>query len=120
MTLKWLSALICVLLLLPIIPFPVNAATSPTDIPSGTAAETSGPVDKPLGTGKERVTEDVFGRKGGYIHPFLALTGFYTDNVFNTRDDEKGDFGAVISPGIWLSFPHVYEKLLKIETSNIS
>ncbi len=76
--------------------------------------------DKPIGSVKERPTEAVFGSRGGFIHPFLSITEYYTDNVFYSNDDKKGDFITLISPGIWLTVPHVYEKLLQIDTSNIS
>lgn len=76
--------------------------------------------EKPIGISRERVSGDVFGRKGGYLHPFLGITEYYTDNVFNTSEDEKSDFVTVISPGIWLTLPHIYERLLKIDTSNVA
>ncbi len=70
--------------------------------------------------GKRRITHDVFGRRGGYIHPFLSIAAYYTDNVFNRNDQKSEDLVTVISPGIWITVPHIYEKLLTIETSNIS
>lgn len=70
--------------------------------------------------GKRRITSEVFGRRGGYIHPFLSIAAYYTDNVFNRNDQKSEDLVTVISPGIWITVPHIYEKLLKIETSNIS
>ena len=77
-------------------------------------------ADQPIGTAKGRTFGDVFGRSGGFIHPFLAVTEYYTDNVFYSRDNRKHDFATILSPGIWLTVPHVYEKLLQIETANIS
>lgn len=74
----------------------------------------------PIGTPKERVSGDVFGKKGGFVHPFLSITEYYTDNVFYSKDGKEDDFITVLSPGIWLAVPHVYEKLLRIETSDIS
>ncbi len=69
---------------------------------------------------RERITSDVFGRRGGYLHPFLSITGYYTDNVFNTPDNEESDFVTVLSPGIWLSVPRIKQKLLSLNTSNIA
>jgi polysaccharide biosynthesis protein VpsM len=74
----------------------------------------------PVGSSKERVSSEVFGGKGGYVHPFLGITEYYSDNIFNTRNDKVSDFTTVFSPGIWLTVPHVYEKLLNIDTSNVS
>jgi hypothetical protein len=74
--------------------------------------------DKPMV--RERISGDVFGRKGGYVHPFLSIAEYYTDNVFNANVDKKSDFITVISPGIWLTIPHIYEKLLDIDTSSMA
>jgi cell division septation protein DedD len=72
-------------------------------------------------TEKERVTAaDVYGKRGGYLHPFLSITGYYTDNVFNTPDNEDSDFVTVLSPGIWLSVPRIKQKLVNINTSTIA
>lgn len=70
--------------------------------------------------GRKKPSWEIFGRRSGYLHPFISITEYYTDNVFNTNDAEESDFVTIISPGIWISIPHIYEKLLKIETSNIS
>jgi hypothetical protein len=77
------------------------------------------PVEE-IPIGREKPSWDIFGRRSGYLHPFLSVTEYYTDNVFNTGDDKKSDFVTVISPGIWISIPHIYEKLLMIETSNMA
>jgi polysaccharide biosynthesis protein VpsM len=74
----------------------------------------------PVGSSKGRVSSEVFGGKGGYVHPFLGITEYYSDNIFNTRNDKVSDFTTVFSPGVWLTVPHVYEKLLNIDTSNVS
>jgi len=73
----------------------------------------------PIGSTKERSSSDaeLFGKKGGYVHPFLSVTEFYTDNVFYSKNDKKSDFATVLSPGIWFTVPGVYEKLLLADTS---
>ncbi len=80
--------------------------------------KTSPEVIQPIG--RKRITSEVFGRRGGYIHPFLSIATYYTDNVFNRNDQKNEDLVTVISPGIWITIPHIYEKLLTIDTSNIS
>ncbi|GBE00726.1 sporulation related domain protein [bacterium BMS3Bbin06] len=70
--------------------------------------------------GNKGISGDIFGRKGGYFHPFLSLSVNYTDNVFNTKDNKKSDVLAVITPGIWISVPRVKQKLLDIATTSIS
>jgi len=76
--------------------------------------------DKPIGGVQERSAGDIFGSRGGLVHPFLSVTEYYTDNVFYAKKDKQNDFATILSPGIWLTIPHVYEKLLHIETANIS
>ncbi|NWF76754.1 MAG: outer membrane beta-barrel protein [Nitrospirae bacterium] len=83
-----------------------------------TVAEKKPLEEMPIG--REKPSWDIFGRRSGYLHPFISITEYYTDNVFNTNDAEENDFVTIISPGIWISIPHIYDKLLKIETSNIS
>ncbi|RMG02507.1 MAG: hypothetical protein D6726_07395 [Nitrospirae bacterium] len=70
--------------------------------------------------GSKPVKGSIFERTGGYFHPFLSLGVYYTDNVFNTPDNEKSDTMLVITPGIWVSLPRVKQKLLSIRTENIS
>jgi polysaccharide biosynthesis protein VpsM len=76
--------------------------------------------ETPIGTSDEKSSEEIFGRRGGYIHPFLSVTEFFTDNVLNSQDNKESAFATVLSPGFWLTFPRIKEKLLAIDTSNIS
>jgi len=80
------------------------------------------PPEEPApGIEKKGITaSDVYGKRGGYLHPFLSITGYSTDNVFNTPDNEESDFVTVLSPGIWLSVPRIKEKLVNINTSTIA
>jgi cell division septation protein DedD len=97
---------------------PPKKALSSTEVKDSTDSGSLSLEEKPIGT--EKTSWDVFGRGGGYLHPFLSISEYYTDNVFNANGEKKSDFITVISPGIWLTVPHVYEKLLNIETSNIA
>ena len=63
-------------------------------------------------------SKDIFGRKGGYIHPFLSITGYYTDNVFNSPVDKKSDFVTALTPGVWLAVPGINQKILSVSSSN--
>lgn len=65
------------------------------------------------------ITADVFGKRSGFIRPFLSLTEYYTDNLFRTKDDKHSDYVTVISPGILISVPGMKEIAIT-ETSNIS
>src|SRR5690606_25371368 len=62
--------------------------------------------------------DDVFGSRGGYVHPFLSLGGYYTSNLFNAPDDEQSDLVMVVSPGIWVALPASRQQLIEVETMN--
>lgn len=49
--------------------------------------------------------DDLFGKEGGYFHPYLSLAGEWTDNLYNLDDDKKSNFLTRVSPGIWLAVP---------------
>lgn len=66
------------------------------------------------------VSSDVFGARGGYIHPFLTLSEAYSDNIYNTDDNTESDYITTIAPGVWLSVPRVKEELLNLETSSVA
>lgn len=67
----------------------------------------------------EAITADVFGKGSGFFRPFLSLTGYYTDNLFKTKDDKQSDYVTILSPGILLSVPGMKEISIT-ETSTIS
>lgn len=48
------------------------------------------------------------------INPFLSVKEEYTDNVFNSSIDEKGDFSTTLSPGLKVLFPR-QKKRYKLE-----
>jgi len=78
-------------------------------IPEGQAEDAGG-----------RIGAEVFGRQGGYVHPFLFMETKYTDNLYYTNDNEESDFITSIAPGIWLAMPANREKLLEVNTSPTS
>jgi len=61
---------------------------------------------------------EIFGSRGGYVHPFLSLGGYVTTNLFRTEDNEESDNVLVASPGIWFALPASRQQLLKVETLN--
>jgi hypothetical protein len=61
---------------------------------------------------------DVLGGKAGYIHPYLSVGGFYTDNLFNREYDREGDFITRITPGIWVVLPNSRYPLIRVNTLN--
>lgn len=54
---------------------------------------------------KPYISDDIFERKRRRIHPFVSVTAFYTDNIYNSKRMKKSDFLTVLSPGVWLSVP---------------
>lgn len=73
-------------------------------------------VPQPLGItdwGKEAVTT-----RSGYVHPYLTVTGNYTDNLFNSENNKESEFYTVISPGIWFALPASKQPFLRLNTLN--
>lgn len=65
----------------------------------------------------ERITGDIFEKEGGYVHPFLSVSGMYTDNLYSSLENEIEDYAAVITPGIWLALPGRKTPVESIDTS---
>ncbi len=61
---------------------------------------------------------ELFGGRTGYLHPFLSVGEYYTDNLFNVPDNEEDDWITVISPGLWASFPASNRQPLQVTTYN--
>ncbi|MEJ2200026.1 MAG: hypothetical protein P8X63_03285, partial [Desulfuromonadaceae bacterium] len=68
--------------------------------------------------GQERSAQQIFGRRSGYIHPFVSITESYTDNLFNTESQEESDLITTISPGVWLALPGARQPMLQLVTSS--
>lgn len=63
-------------------------------------------------------TGNLFEQSGRNLHAGASVSGTYTDNAFNTKDDRKSGYVVSISPEMWLLFPGYYEKPLSIEESS--
>jgi len=113
---RWTAALFCMLL--------VCASHAPAqEVPGGQSG--SGDVQAEIPSGQEapegrEIGAEVFGREGGYIHPFLFLEGKYTDNLYYTHTDEEDDFITSVAPGFWIAVPGNREKLLEARTTPTS
>lgn len=68
--------------------------------------------------GSGEITSEIFGKKGGYIHPFLPVAGLYTDNIFNTNTSKASDYATVLSPGIWFAVPGTRTQVVEIDSSS--
>ena len=66
----------------------------------------------------DATTTEIFGWRGGYVHPYLSVVGEYTDNLYRVSIDEKSNFLTVISPGIWFATPAVGEVPITITPHN--
>lgn len=71
-------------------------------------------------TGDIITAEDVFGAEPGNIHAVLELSGEYTDNVYNVRDNTESNFIAKISPRFWLVTPKAERIPVLISSYNTS
>ncbi len=93
----------------------------------------AGSPDMPMGQGgsnsQSLLPEDdllsddgeLFGAEGGgYLHPFISISGEYTDNIFNVNTPETENFLTTINPGIWLALPSRKEIPLRIAPNNTS
>jgi hypothetical protein len=54
--------------------------------------------------------------RSGYVHPFIGVGEYYTDNLYNSSFDEESEFYTVISPGIWFALPASRQQLVQINT----
>ncbi|MDP2156210.1 MAG: outer membrane beta-barrel protein, partial [Nitrospirota bacterium] len=50
-------------------------------------------------------TWSLLGKKGKIIHAAVTLTGIFTDNAFNAKENRKSDFSMFLTPEIWLNLP---------------
>ncbi|MBI5076239.1 MAG: outer membrane beta-barrel protein [Nitrospirae bacterium] len=57
------------------------------------------------GAGSESLTWSLLGTKGKNIHGAVTLTGIFTDNAFNTKENRKSDFSLFLTPEVWLNLP---------------
>ncbi|MBI5633658.1 MAG: outer membrane beta-barrel protein [Nitrospirae bacterium] len=55
--------------------------------------------------GSESLTWSLLGQKGKSIHAAVTLTGIFTDNAFNTKENRKSDFSLLLTPEVWLNLP---------------
>ncbi len=63
--------------------------------------------------------DDLFGiQGGGYLHPFLTISGEYTDNLFNNPENTRNNFLTTLSPGIWMSVPRTMDLPSMVNPNN--
>ncbi len=55
--------------------------------------------------GPKSLTWSLLGTRGKNIHAALTLSGIFTDNAFNSREDRKSGFSVILTPEIWLNLP---------------
>jgi hypothetical protein len=61
---------------------------------------------------------NVLGSKAGYVHPYLSVGGYYTDNLFNREYKRESDFITRVTPGIWVVLPNSRYPLISVNTLN--
>lgn len=60
----------------------------------------------------------VFGYRDGYVHAALALSGEWTDNLYNTGMDKQENFLTRISPSVWLTWPRRHRRPVQLASDN--
>lgn len=94
---------------------PENADTQDVPMGQGTGSEvTLLPGDSGF------IDDGIFGTEGGYVHPYLSLTEYFTDNALNVDTDTTSSFVTRISPGVWLSIPRKREIPVGLSPNNTS
>lgn len=108
------------MLLFLLLPLTVNAEEAETAEPATgqveAPAELSLYVPQPLGI--TDWSNEVLTSKAGYVHPFLTITEYYTDNLFNTDSNKESEFYTVFSPGVWFALPASRQPFLRLNTLN--
>ncbi|MGE4545747.1 MAG: outer membrane beta-barrel protein [Pedobacter sp.] len=69
------------------------------------------------GTTTNRIGE-ILGSKTGYVHPYLAIGEYFTDNLFSDEYNRKSDFFTRITPGIWMTLPASKYPIRQLRTLN--
>ncbi len=93
-----------------------NAEDLPEAAPSEATAPTSGYT--PMEAGVEGLSGEFSSGRNVFLHPYLSLAEYYTDNLFNVDDNEESDFVTVITPGIWVALPAARQPVVQINTLN--
>lgn len=61
---------------------------------------------------------DIVGGKSGYIHPYVSIGEYFTDNLFSREYNRQSDFITRVIPGVWAVYPASREQLLRVSTLN--
>ncbi len=64
--------------------------------------------------------QDVIGGKTGYIHPYLAIGEYFTDNFYEVEYRRQGEFVTRITPGVWVSLPASPYQMVRLKTLNVA
>lgn len=68
--------------------------------------------------------EELFGKEGGYFHPYVSAGYEYTDNLYKVNDTfplgDTSNSKIVISPGIWYATPRTKNIPITINPNNTS
>lgn len=65
-------------------------------------------------------TGDIIGSKTGYIHPYIGVGEYFTDNFYERESNRQSEFVTRITPGIWVSLPASPYQLLQVRTLNVA
>ena len=97
-----------------------NDVTPPSpagqDVPMGQSATGQGSLlPEETGTGEGA---NLFGMKGGYVHPYVTLQEAFTDNIYYVHTNKTSSSITTVSPGIWFAVPGKKEIPVAINPTN--
>ena len=64
--------------------------------------------------------EKLFGMRRGVVHPYVAVSAEYTDNLYNLDKERVENLLFSINPGIWLSLPGKQQIPVTLAPNNAS
>ena len=68
----------------------------------------------------QRGGEELFGIPRGVVHPYVAVSAEYTDNLYNLDKQRVDNLLVSVNPGIWLSLPGKKEIPVTLALNNAS
>ncbi|MCK5516876.1 MAG: outer membrane beta-barrel protein [Desulfobulbaceae bacterium] len=89
------------------------------EVPEEIQIEDLPPEDAPL-TSEGGVFGERYDSNQTSLHGSLGLSGQWTDNLYNTKDDKTDSLLTTLSAGAWYTFPKRYRKPIHIISNNTS
>ncbi len=59
------------------------------------------------------IDASIFGKGGGHFHPFVSVTGYYSDNIYSSGQNKVADLNTVLTGGMWVAAPGTKKAMLE-------